>query len=374
MSARGAGGEKPRRFQREAVRRRADLVAREQGTIAIEQGVFQGLGGQGRRQLLEVAQRPRPRAAQGIGDVVLLRLAGRPVEPLVQQIEQAVVGVAGRRGQRRARAGQRGLPVPLVDGAAAAVFGIAAVGGKRRQQRAQHAVDSGRGPVAGTQVQPRDPREGAYQHQPFRGEVPRQHQLARPQQLRRWRPAVVGERLPEGLQRRLRGGRVQQRAGLVHVVIARGACHWPAWIQRLVLGEDLLHDQIGHGRQPCLRARGRRLRQGAAQLAQVGAWRGQAVDMIDAQAVQHAFAEQAQRQGMDRIEHDVVLDPHPDQAGDLEEAPPVDLVGGGAPPGQAVVLALQQLMQPAAALWGVGRMGVTGSGGDCSGCGACSSG
>ena len=36
------------------------------------------------------------------------------------------------------------------------------------------------------------------------------------------------------------------------------------------------------------------------------------------------------------------LDAHADQVGDVEEASPIDLIGGGAPPGEAVMLPFQQ--------------------------------
>ncbi len=212
--------------------------------MAIEQRVFQGLGGQGRGELLEVAQRPRPRAAQGGGGAFLLGLAGRAIQPLIQQRQQAAVGAVGRGGQAGARAGQGDPPMVAIGGAATAILRITAIRGKRRQQRAQHAVDGGRGPVAGAQVEPGDPGERAHQHQPLGGEVARQHQLARPQQLRRWRPAVAGERLPEGLQRLPGVGLVQQRADLVHEIVAGGAIDGPARVEGFVLGEDFLHDQV----------------------------------------------------------------------------------------------------------------------------------
>lgn len=184
----------------------------------------------------------------------------------------------------------------------------------------------------------------------------RQHEFAGAAQLRRRRPGVAAQGLPELRQRFTRGGRVQQRADLVHEVIAGGAVGGPARVDALVIGQDLFHDQIGFGGQASPRARRRRLGQRRAQPAQVGARRGQAVDVVDTQPVEQAFAVQAQGQGVHGVEYDVVLDPHANQLVDFEEAPPVDLVGRGAPPGQAVMLAFQQLVQAAPAGHRVRRM------------------
>ncbi|MNT11237.1 hypothetical protein D3C72_1461060 [compost metagenome] len=94
-----------------------------------------------------------------------------------------------------------------------------------------------------------------------------------------------------------------------------------------------------------------------AQAAQIGAGAGQAVDMVDAQAIQHAFAIQAQHQAMHGIEDRAVFHAHTNQFADLEEAAPVDLLGRGAPPRQPVVLAFQQIMQPRPARVGGGVAG-----------------
>src|SRR5689334_21145254 len=52
---------------------------------------------------------------------------------------------------------------------------------------------------------------------------------------------------------------------------------------------------------------------------------------------------------MGGLEHRLVLDANPDQAIDVEEAAPVCGVTGAAPPGQAIMLVLQQPVQPFAA-------------------------
>ena len=72
--------------------------------------------------------------------------------------------------------------------------------------------------------------------------------------------------------------------------------------------------------------------------------------MIDPHTVDQPFGVEAQRQGVDQVEHLLAFDPHAGEFGDVEEAPPVDLVSGRPPPGQPIVLPLQQVVQPRAAL------------------------
>ena len=67
--------------------------------------------------------------------------------------------------------------------------------------------------------------------------------------------------------------------------------------------------------------------------------------MIHPHAVDQTVREQPEQRRMRRLEHRLVLDPQRGQAVDVEEASPVDLVARRAPPGEPVVLALQQSMQ-----------------------------
>ncbi|MNC67146.1 hypothetical protein D3C75_1176170 [compost metagenome] len=67
--------------------------------------------------------------------------------------------------------------------------------------------------------------------------------------------------------------------------------------------------------------------------------------MVDAQAVHQAALDQFEQLGVGGLEHHRAFHPQAAQLVDVEEAPPVDVVGGGAPAGQAVGLALQQQVQ-----------------------------
>jgi hypothetical protein len=67
--------------------------------------------------------------------------------------------------------------------------------------------------------------------------------------------------------------------------------------------------------------------------------------VVDPQAGQVAGADQVEQQLVRRGEHHRVLDPDRGERVDVEEAPVVELVVRGAPPGQAVPLALHELRQ-----------------------------
>ncbi len=217
------------RRQRKAVGRGADLVARQQRSVTVEQRVFQRLGGQRRSQLLEAAQGQR--ADLGVRP-------RRAVQPPVQQFQQGRVGAAGRRRQQLRRAREGGAAYAAVGLAAPAVFGIAAVDGKCRQHGRQRAVDGLRAPVAGAQVLAGDARQAARQRQPFRRKVARQHAAARGFQLLARGAHVARQGLPEYAQRRFGGRGVQQRADLVHEVVAGGAVRPPARVRAFFGGQD----------------------------------------------------------------------------------------------------------------------------------------
>src|SRR5690606_35266206 len=85
---------------------------------------------------------------------------------------------------------------------------------------------------------------------------------------------------------------------------------------------------------------------GLAQAPAIGQRLGQPVDMVDAQSIHLPAVVEPQRQLVYRPEHLGVFDAKPDQAAYLEKAAPVDAVRRTAPSAQAVMLPLEQLMQP----------------------------
>ena len=113
----------------------------------------------------------------------------------------------------------------------------------------------------------------------------------------------------DGVDERLAARVDEQAADLAQRLVARGAVGGPGQGQRLVRTEDLLDEQ------PRLVAQGR------AEAPQVGAGRGQAVGVVDAQAVELARGAPAQHLGVGGVEDRRVVDADRGEVGDVEEAP-----------------------------------------------------
>lgn len=67
--------------------------------------------------------------------------------------------------------------------------------------------------------------------------------------------------------------------------------------------------------------------------------------MVDAQPVDHTVPDQFEDLVMGGGEYLGILDPHPDEVGDGEEPPVVQLGTGKSPPAEPVVLRIQQFRQ-----------------------------
>ncbi len=72
---------------------------------------------------------------------------------------------------------------------------------------------------------------------------------------------------------------------------------------------------------------------------------GQTVDVVDAQAVDQTVADQLEDLGVGFLEYHRPLDAQAAQLVDVEEASPVDVVAGGAPAGQSIMLAFKEAVQ-----------------------------
>ncbi|MDT4870195.1 hypothetical protein FQZ97_1052620 [compost metagenome] len=136
-----------------------------------------------------------------------------------------------------------------------------------------------------------------------------------------------------------------QQRHLVHEFVAGTAIDIPVAGQAFALGEDLFdvegeaHSRQGPGTP------GQQAVDPAPQAPAVTARIGQAIDVVDAQAVHQAPFDQLEDLGMGGLEDLLALHPQAAQFIDIEEAPPVDVIGGGAPAGDTVGLAFQQPMQ-----------------------------
>src|SRR6185436_5502295 len=118
--------------------------------------------------------------------------------------------------------------------------------------------------------------------------------------------------------------------------------------QRLVAGEDLLHNDPGPLAE-------------ALQPLEILLGIGQAVGMVDAQSVDAGLGGEPAEERMRSVEHRLVLGAQRREIGDLEEAPVVDLVGGDAPEREPVMLLLEQAVQRERILRVLRRLQVTGA-------------
>ncbi|MNT27211.1 hypothetical protein D3C72_1628320 [compost metagenome] len=236
--------------------------------------------------------------------------------------------------------GQRLLEKPFVFSGAPAGVEVGAVHRVMRHQCLQGPADRAQGQVAGHQVVARHLQQRLGHRLAVAGQAGIEHQVAG---LTHFFGEVgafahIGPQLGQRcFARRV----VLQQRNLVHEFIAGSAVGKPVAVQVLVGAEDLLHVdremlQGGVQRPPCQQAI-----DPSAQLAAVAARVGQAVDMVDAQAVYQAALDQLEQLGVGGLEHHRAFHPQAAQLVDVEEAPPVDVVGGGTPAGQTVGLALQ---------------------------------
>ncbi|MNH03433.1 hypothetical protein D3C79_626960 [compost metagenome] len=265
---------------------------------------------------------------------------GLAAEPLFQLVEQRPVGLA----QVMACIGQGLLEKPLVLGRAAASIEVGAVHRVVRDQRLQGAADRPQGQVAAHQVVAGHLQQGLGHRFAVAGQAGVEHQVAGLAHFLGKRRALA-EVAPQLGQRYFAGRIVLQQRDLVHELVAGGAVGEPVTVQVFAGTEDFLDvdrevlDRRGQGPpgQQCIDA--------PAQFAAIPARVGQAVDVVDAQAIHQAALDQFEQLGMGGLEHRGALDPQPAQLVDIEKAPPVDVVGGGAPAGQAIGLAFEQQVQ-----------------------------
>ena len=348
----GRGGEERRRIAGEPPLRRlmkgipgrqapgieTDIDTRQEAAIAIEGGVLAGLCRQGYRELAEFPQRRAPPPARR-------RVA--VAQDLADQPGQAAVG---RMGVGR-RPGDGVVERPGLAGL------IGAVAAKADKHAAQHSAQRGHAVVAMRGIGLQQQRDGAAERFERGAEIALQQLAACLSLDRRKVPAVTADLAPECVERRLSRRGVEEQRHLVHEIVSARAVRAPAARQLLAGRENLLDDEIGRPRAGLRRALRIEAGEAAAQAPAIGFGIGQAVDMVDAETVDDALAIEAQQRLVRRLEDVGILDAQPGELADVEEAAPVDHVVGGAPPGQAIVLALQQGVEPAAAVRGGGVIG-----------------
>src|SRR5471032_1625873 len=138
---------------------------------------------------------------------------------------------------------------------------------------------------------------------------------------------------------------VQQSADVIHEIVAGGAINAPVITHGFAAREDFFHDEIRAVLLQVLRPMFCEFFQPATQALAIFTRFGEAIDVIYPHAVDQPFGKQLENQRMRCLEYFGALDAHSTERADVEETPPIHFVGSSAPPGEAVMLALQQPMQ-----------------------------
>ena len=119
----------------------------------------------------------------------------------------------------------------------------------------------------------------------------------------------------------------------------------PILAQVLARSKDLLDDQVDWSRRSF------------AQAPAVGLGIQQPIDVVDAQPIQHAIADQLEGQAMGMVEQFLMLDAQSGKIADVEEAAVIDVVGCHAEIGHAPILVGNQPVEPAPTLQLPGNAG-----------------
>ena len=305
----------------------AHIVAREQPSIAIEAGILDGLGRHRRAQLLEARHGARPRPGRSL----------RRQHRLEHRFHRPAIGRETRlrrpcrhalQDRRIAIGKKRACPVGSIDGDVRQELRE-----HPAQGRGRHAIAQDFGPLRHAGIE-------------LCGEAARHDFAPGHQFLRRERLWPAADRRPAPGEQRFGLRVVLKCAHFVHEVVAGGAVAAPVPRKGLALQQDLFDDEPRPGAvmlfRNCLQPR--------PQVATVGGRIGEAVDVIDAQPVDHALGIEAQRQGMNCLESLAPLHAQAHELVDVEEATPVDAIAGHAPRGEPVVLAGQQIGETSAPL------------------------
>ncbi len=248
-------------------------------------------------------------------------------------VERSAIGRRDRAARRLPRAGEKRAIGPL----RRARRRIQPVHRQPDRELGDRAADRIEREVAGVARCAREPMHRTRDALVLGRELPGEHAALAVQRFARECRLGARHVRPQRGERRGAGGVVQQRRYVVHEVVACRAVDAPVFGQAFVGREDLLDDDIRFA----VAQRG----EPAAQLPAVSARIREPVDVIDPHAVDEPRGVEAPQQRMHVVEHGCVLDAHAGERRDVEKAAPVDFVGGGAPPRQAVMLLLEQAVQ-----------------------------
>ncbi len=315
-----------------------DFVEAGEAVEAVEGGVLDALGHDGRGELLEAEDElGLERAGDLEGEHVLEEVEESGVDlgtVIARALDGAVDDCAVFAGDfgRAGRHAERGLPtgedVGAVDGEAGGEFsdgepdvgagGVAlvAVGLADIDEDAGEAIDVGAEGLLGdiNLLVVRDGREGGG----LRGEA----------------GVDIGELLQAARDD-------EEAVGLVEEVVTAGAFDGPLLTEKLTGGEDLFAQDPGVGR-------------GLAQAVEVLLGVAEAVGVIDADAVDDALGEPVEDERVGFGEDVLALHAKADEVVDVEEAAVAELLVGGLPPGEAIVLLVKEVVEEVEVLVEVG--------------------
>ena len=158
------------------------------------------------------------------------------------------------------------------------------------QNRRQRAPDAGERIIARHQIALRDPVECGRRRIQFAGEIIGQNLPPRRRLFFLKAPGPSRQAGPRPGQRRLALRIVQHAADLIHKVVAGGAIRAPCGRQFLAARENFLHYDVGRAFRRLRRPRRTRHLHHPPQFPRIAARVRQAVDMVDAYAVDQALS------------------------------------------------------------------------------------
>ncbi len=315
----GRPGVEARRGEGEPGGGGADLGQREQVGPAVVGGVLDALGHHGAARLLEAGDEFAARR--------LVRASRAADLEALEQVDDDLEGLVALRVEDGSGAFGGGVDrLDGVGGGRSAGDDVGAVAAEGREHGAQAVVEGAPGVVAEAHV-------GGADGVGERGEAVG---LARERHLddlalglvdHRGEGAhgVAGDAVHRAGERGRARGVAQERADAPGGVVPRRARGLPRRGEGLLVLEDLLDDDPGVVR-------------GVGEAREVAGRVGEAVGVVDAQAVEGAVAHEVDHEAVGGVEDLGILDAERDEGADVEEAAVVELLVGDAPVGEAVVL------------------------------------
>ena len=213
------------------------------------------------------------------------------------------------------------------------------------EQLGQRALDGGLRGVPRGEIAPGDAVQGDRGGEELAGEAVGEDLAAGGHRLLGEVGRPAGGLDPDAGQFGLALRAVQHGGDFVHEIIAGRTVGLPFGGQAFMGGEDFLDPDHRVALRQRVRAGFPRALQAAAQLAAIAARVGQAVHVVQAHAIDQALGVEAQDGVVAGLEDAGEFGAEAGQRVDVEEAAPVDFVGGRAPPGEAEILLVEQAVQ-----------------------------